>query len=459
MRSLVLFTRDLRLHDHPALTAACRRGDEVVPLFVLDPTLTDRSANRHRFLLECLADLDRELGIRGGRLVVRRGEPAEQAVTLAAGSGCDEIHATADVGAIGRRRERALADRCAAAGVQLVLHPGLLVVEPGEVAPPERDAYSVFTPYHRAWAGAARRSVLAPPTAVPTPRDVDPGPRPDIASVVPESPRLPVGGETAGRAVLDAWLAGPVRRYGVARDDLAGDATSRLSPYLRFGCVSPNEVVHRSRTDGFVRQIAWRDFYLQLLASDPRLSWTDLREPPGDVPATPPDAAELLAAWEEGRTGIPLVDAGMRQLRAEGWMHNRARMVVGSFLTRRLGLRWQEGARHFLRWLVDGDPASNSGGWQWVAGTGTDPRRSRSFNPVLQARRHDPDAVYIRRWVPELQDVAAPLVFAPWKDPALLRSKRYPEPVIEVPAKGSGPGDPPFRAGPPAHPGQTSLAV
>lgn len=437
MRNIVLFTRDLRVHDHPALSAACRAGDEVVPLFVLDPSLTSISPNRHRFLLESLADLDGQLSALGGRLVLRHGDPTAEVMRLAHAARCGAVHLTADAGVVARRRERELADRCRASGIELEVHRGNAVVEPGEVVPAGRDAYSVFAPFHRAWRQAPRRTVLEPPPGVRVPRDLDPGPALDVQAAVADSPQLPAGGEAAGRAVLEAWLAGPVRRYGERRNDLAADATSRLSPYLRFGCVSANEVAHRSTTEEFVRQIAWRDFYHQLLASDPRLSWMDLREGPGDVPPTPPRAADLLEAWQEGRTGIPLVDAGMRQLLAEGWMHNRARMVVGSFLTRRLGIPWQDGARHFTRLLVDGDPANNAGGWQWVAGTGTDPRRSRSFNPVLQAERYDPAGAYIRRWVPELSGVSRPLVFAPWRDPALIRSTGYPEPVLEVPASGS----------------------
>jgi deoxyribodipyrimidine photo-lyase len=324
-----------------------------------------------------------------------------------------------------------------AAGIALEVAPGNGVVEPGEVVPAGRDRYSVFTPFYRAWLHAPRRSVLEAPRAVRVPRDVEPGPRPDIDAVVPDSPRLPAGGESVGRAALETWLAGPAGRYAAVRDDLAADATSRLSPYLRFGCISANEVVHRSTDPAFVRQFAWRDFYRQLLADDPRLAWADLRDAPADVPPPRSDAADLLEAWRDGRTGIPLVDAGMRQLLAEGWMPNRARMVVGSFLTRRLGIPWQEGARHFMRLLADGDPANNSGGWQWVAGTGTDPRRSRSFNPVLQAERHDPEGTYIQRWVPELTEVPRRLVFAPWKDPSLLAATGYGEPILEVPAKGA----------------------
>ena len=449
MRTVVLFTRDLRVHDHPGLVSASGRG-EVVPLFVLDPALTSIAPNRHRFLLGSLADLDGQLSALGGRLFLRHGDPAAEALKLAADAGCGAIHVTGDAGAVPRRRERELASGCRAAGIELEIHAGNAVVEAGEVVPAGKDVYSVFTPFHRAWRQAPRRPILDAPASVLMPHDVDPGQRPDIETVVPDSPRLPAGGESAGRAVLETWLAGPVRRYGERRNELAADATSRLSPYLRFGCVSANEVDRRSTDEEFVRQIAWRDFYHQLLASDPRLSWVDLREAPADVPPAPPDAVDLLEAWREGRTGIPLVDAGMRQLLVEGWMPNRARMVVASFLTRRLGVPWQDGARHFMRLLVDGDPANNGGGWQWVAGTGTDPRRSRSFNPVLQAERYDPDGVYIRRWVPELAGVPAPLAFAPWKDPSLLRSRGYPEPVLQVPAKG-GVGRPDT--------GQASMAI
>jgi deoxyribodipyrimidine photo-lyase len=452
--SLLLFTRDLRLDDHPALTAASR-GGEVVPLFVLDRTLTRRSANRTRFLLESLADLDRELGRRSGRLFVREGDPAQEALRLAREAGCDAIHVTADESAVARTREATLERGCRALGLGFHRYPGNAAVEPGEVAPAGKEAYTVFTPYHRAWSQAPRRAVLPAPDAIRVPVDLAPGPRPDITSAVPDSPQLPPGGATAGRVRLASWVARGVEGYADARDDLAGDRTSRLSPYLRFGCISANEVVARAPSGAFTRQLAWRDFYRQLLAHEPSFAWKDLRAAPSDVPPQPPDAPALLEAWRDGRTGIPLVDAGMRQLLAEGWMHNRARMVVASFLTRRLGIPWQEGAAHFMRLLVDGDPANNSGGWQWAAGTGTDPRRSRSFNPVLQAKRHDPDGRYIRRWVPELAATEPPLIFAPWKRSALLRSMGYPEPLLEVPANGSGPGDPPFQAGPPAHPGQT----
>jgi deoxyribodipyrimidine photo-lyase len=353
---------------------------------------------------------------------------------------------TADVSGYAQRREHALRVRLAAHSVDLDVHPGVTVVEPGEVAPPGKDMYSVFTPYFRAWSQVPRRDVVPVPQAVASLPDLDQGPRPGPMTAHPDSVDLPPGGETAARRHLEAYLADGVAEYGRRRNDLAADATSRLSPYLRFGCLSATEVVALAGAvrggEELVRQVAWRDFYAQLLAHDPSIAWADFREAPDDVPPQPAHAGHLFECWRLGRTGIPLVDAGMRQLRREGWMHNRARMVTASFLTRRLGIPWQWGAEHFMRWLVDGDPASNSGNWQWVAGTGTDPRRARSFNPVRQAERFDADGDYVRRYVRELARVPAPSIFAPWWEPGLLASTGYPPPIIEVPStkpKGSAP--------------------
>jgi deoxyribodipyrimidine photo-lyase len=258
--------------------------------------------------------------------------------------------------------------------------------------------------------------------------------------VIPDSLDLPVGGESRGRRRLHAFVRDELDRYGTGRDDLDANETSRLSPYLRFGCISANEAAARAAAptspstpasaEAFVRQLCWRDFFRQLLASDPAREWKDLR--PGPRVASPPSEF-ALDSWTNGATGIPLVDAGMRQLRREGWIHNRARLVVASFLTRRLGIRWQAGAAHFLHWLVDGDPANNAGGWQWTAGTGTDPRRSRAFNPVRQARRYDPGGRYVRRYVGELADAPPSVIMAPWRDPGFLRSRAYPPPIVDVP--------------------------
>jgi deoxyribodipyrimidine photo-lyase len=435
---LVLFTRDLRVHDHPALTAAASAdGGAVVPSFVLDPALRGRSPNRDRFLLECLAELDRSLARVGSRLVTRTGDPVEETVRLARQTRCDAVHVTADVSAYAVLREARLREALARQGTALHMHGGHAVVEPGAVRPAGRAVYSIFTPYHRSWAAAPRRGVLDAPTRLVLPPGVDVGERPSPDSVRPESIDLAPGGEAAGRRHLETFLAVDASEYGAHRDEMALDKTSRLSPYLRFGCLSANEVTARAAAvEGaaeLVRQIAWRDFYGQLLAHDPTAAWRDMHAGPRDV-APVSDVGTALERWKAGRTGLPLVDAGMRQLRREGWMHNRARMIVGSFLTRRLGIAWQEGARHFARWLLDGDPANNAGGWQWVAGTGTDARSSRSFNPVRQARRFDPDGVFVRRYVRELAGTPTSHIFSPWSDPKVLGATGYPAPILDVPA-------------------------
>ncbi len=438
MTDVVLFTRDLRVHDHHALSAACRAGGRVISLFVFDPGLLGRSPNRDRFLTESLTDLDRSLVKLRGGLVTREGDPVAHVVDLVRRGDVRAVHLSEDVSAFARRRDRRLRDALEPLGVPLLVHPGNAVVAPGDVVPAAKLVYSVFTPYHRAWAEAPRRPLDPVPARIELPPGLEPGPRPNPSAVRAESIDLAPGGESAGRRHLDAYLATDATRYADVRDDLAADSTSRLSAYLRFGCLSATEVVERAAaipgTEALIRQLAWRDFYGQLLAHDPTLQWRSLREPPRDIPTPPEHAAFFFGCWQEGRTGIPLVDAGMRQLRREGWMHNRARMVVASYLTRRLGIPWQEGAAHFMRWLVDGDPASNAGGWQWAAGIGTDPRRSRSFNPVRQAERFDPAGAYVRRYVRELAGTPAGLIFAPWKEPEVLRATGYPAPILEVPA-------------------------
>lgn len=443
MRILHLFTRDLRVRDNPALAEAARVRDEVVPLFVLDPRLLERSANRTAFLLESLEDLDRSLAQRGGALVVRAGDPVRATRQLARETGCDAVSVTADVSRYARDRERRLTGALAEIGVELRTFSGHGVVQPGEVVPEGRDVYKMFTPYFRAWSQLSRLEPQRAPKRLSLPDGLDLGPRPGRLKRNPEAPDLPPGGERRGRRRMAAFLRDEAANYEEDRNDLAADETSRLSPYLRFGCISANELVHRAEriegAEAFVRQVAWRDFYMQLLDHDPELAWRDMR-PRKDLEPPPVDLGEALDAWREGRTGIPLVDAGMRQLLREGWMHNRARLVTGSFLTRRLGVRWQEGARHFARHLVDGDPSNNSGGWQWVAGTGTDTRSSRSFNPVRQGLRYDPDGAYVRRYVRELASVPASRVHTPWVEEALLSSTGYPAPILPVPVPSSGSG-------------------
>jgi deoxyribodipyrimidine photo-lyase len=431
--AVVLFTRDLRLHDHPALASAAHSAHAVAPLFVVDPTVLrdSRADNRVSFLLAALRELRRELRARGGRLVLRVGDVVEETMRLALEVGADAVFLSEDVSSYAQMREQRLRRACEQHRIEVRTFPGVTVVEPGEIVPASGSHYQVFTAYWRRWQSTPRRAVVAPPRGLRSPAGLRPGRLPALGDLVPgaRSAALPRGGEREGRSRLRRWIANSLAEYGRLHDDLAADSTSRLSSYLHFGSLSPLEVVElaeRRRTnDPFVRQLAWRDFYAQLLAANPDLPRTDLR-PRGDHWRDDDDAFQ---AWKEGSTGIPIVDAGMRQLSREGWMHNRARLVTSSFLTKHLYLDWRLGAAHYFDLLVDGDVASNAGNWQWVAGTGTDTRPNRVFNPIRQARRFDPEGDYVRRHVPELANIDGAAVHEPWR---LGRAKprSYPDPIV-----------------------------
>jgi deoxyribodipyrimidine photo-lyase len=400
---VVLFTRDLRLHDHPALSAAVERAERVLPLFVLDDAVLDSfgAPNRLAFLRDSLDDLDRGLRERNAGLVVRRGDVREETVRAAQAAGAEAVYLGEDVSAYAQERERRLRRALSGARIELETFPGVTVIPPGDLAPEAGDHYRVFTPYWRRWREQPRRAILPAPERIELPDGFEQG-LPVELDPGRLAPELPVGGETAGRRRLEQWLGDGLTRYGELADDLAANATSRLSPYLHFGCVSAGEVVARALehegSEPFVRQLCWRDFNHQLLAAQPRISTEDLRPRDQDWR----DDDQGFEAWREGRTGFPLVDAGMRQLVQEGFMHNRARLVTGSFLTKHLAIDWRRGAEHFFDQLVDGDVANNTANWQWVAGTGTDTRPYRKLSPQRQAERFDSDGAYVRRYVPEL---------------------------------------------------------
>ncbi|KOU69149.1 deoxyribodipyrimidine photolyase [Streptomyces sp. MMG1533] len=440
--SVVLFTSDLRLHDHPPLRAAGDGGRQVVPLFVRDRAV-DRAgfaaANRLAFLADCLRELDAGLRERGGRLVVRCGDVVDQVCKVAAEGDAEEVHLAADVSGYARRREERLRLALEAEGRRLHVHDTVnTAVAPGAVTPASSDHFAVFTPYFRRWSGQHLRDTLAAPRAVRVPDGIGSEELPARGGLAGVSQGLARGGEREGRKRLSAWLRGGVAAYEDRHDDLAGDATSRLSPHLHFGTLSPVELVHRARRTGgpgaeaFVRQLAWRDFHRQVLAARPGAATADYRTR-HDRWRSERAAREDVAAWKEGRTGYPVIDAAMRQLRHEGWMHNRARLLTASFLAKTLYVDWRVGARHFLDLLVDGDVANNQLNWQWVAGTGTDTRPNRVLNPTAQARRHDPDGAYVRRWVPELAGLDGPSVHEPWKLGSLDRAAiDYPDPIIDL---------------------------
>ncbi|WP_345459290.1 deoxyribodipyrimidine photo-lyase [Actinoallomurus oryzae] len=438
--AIALFTADLRTHDSPVLRGALDAADQVVPLFVLDEGIRAagfRTPNRGAFLAGCLADLDAALRERGGRLVIRSGDLVREVCRVAEETGAGQVHVAGDVSAFAQRREERL--RAALAGMrrELCVHAdAAVVIPPGAITPADKGHSAVFTPFFRKWSAAGARRPLGAPRKVSVP-DIDSEPPPEAVGLAGGRPSsgLPPGGETEARRRLKAWLGGPVDRYEDLHDDLAADATSRLSPYLHFGCLSPIEVVHRARQRGgagaeaFVRQLAWRDFNRQLLADRPDAARDDYR---CRQDRWRPDG-EDAEAWRAGRTGYPLVDAAMRQLVTEGWMHNRGRLITASFLAKTLYVDWRVGARHFLDLLVDGDVANNQLNWQWVAGTGAATRPNVVLNPLLQARRFDPKGDYVRRWVPELREVEGSAVHRPWLLPGDLRRRLdYPDPIVDL---------------------------
>ena len=450
MTALVWYRRDLRTHDHPALRAAVDAGEPVVPVFCFDDRLLQgrhRSGPRTQFLLESLADLREALGALGGALVVRRGPPEKVLPALAREGGATRLHFTRDLSPFARERGHRVAEAARAAGLELRPSPGLTVVDDvGALRTKSGDRpYTVYSPFRRAWLEVPRRPVVAPPEAVAVPDGLEPGALPTLEELgleqeVAEPMR---GGEREGRRRLATFLDADVRAYADNHDALGADRTSRLSPYLHFGCVSPRELEsglpEGDGPEAFHRQLCWRDFYHALLLNFPANAHLEFQERyrsgldwPGDDDA--------FAAWTEGRTGFPLVDAGMRQLRHEGWMHNRARLVVGSFLTKDLGVDWRRGERWFMRLLLDGDEANNNGNWQWIASVGADPAPffRRMFSPERHQERFDPDGAYVRRWVPELREVPDAYPRAPSTMPAEVQRAAgcvigddYPEPMVD----------------------------
>ncbi|MGY6500326.1 MAG: cryptochrome/photolyase family protein [Acidimicrobiales bacterium] len=432
--TVMWFRRDLRLSDNPALVEAVAAGDEVLALFVLDDDLWGPAgANRRSFMVGCLRALDDDLG---GRLVVRHGDPAEVVPAVAAEVGVDTVFASEDFGPYGRRRDRAVTEALAADDRDLALVGSPYAVEPGVIHNASGDPYRVFTPFYKAWKATGWDDPVRRPATIIWAEGIDSD---DLPDAEPTATDLPEPGEDAAHRRLDAFLRRHVEHYADRRNDPGVDGTSRLSPYLRWGCVHPRQILARlGDTKGeevFRSEVAWREFYADVLFHQPASARRALQEHMAHMELDEgPETDEAFAAWAEGRTGYPIVDAGMRQLRAEGWMHNRVRMIAASFLVKDLHLDWTRGARHFMDHLVDGDLASNQHGWQWVAGTGTDAAPYfRVFNPTTQSRRFDPDGAYLRRWLPELADLDDTAIHEPGTGDATLfaNGTDYPAPIVD----------------------------
>ncbi|MDQ6696572.1 MAG: DNA photolyase family protein [Actinomycetota bacterium] len=438
--AVMWFRRDLRLADNPALLEAWSTHDEVLPLFVHDDRLRGPSgAPRLSFLRGCLAALDESLS---GNLVCRAGEPASVVADVARECGAATIYCAEDFGPYGTERDDAVEAALAADQRELRRIGSSYAVPPGTVFTGSGTPFKVFTPFSRAWRAHGWDEPADPPVRPKWTTGVRSDGLPDAPALEAE---LPEPGERAASARAHTFLSDDVDRYGERRNDPGADQTSRLSAHLKFGCIHPRQLLARlGRSKGartFANELCWRDFYADVLYHRPDTA----RQPfVAKMEAMPADhgtrADERFHAWSQGRTGYPIVDAGMRQLLAEGWMHNRVRMITASFLVKDLHLTWQRGASWFLEHLVDGDLASNNHGWQWVAGSGTDAAPYfRVFNPVSQGRRFDPDGEYVRRWVPELRGIKGPAIHEPrigsgddlFATPDADEADAYPGPIVD----------------------------
>jgi deoxyribodipyrimidine photo-lyase len=426
------FRRDLRLADNPALLEACA-ADGVLPLFVLDPALWGPAGlPRRAYLGASLRALDASLRQRHARLTVVRGDPVRQVVLAAEQVGASRVHVAADFGPYGARRDRDVEAALAEKGIELVRTGSPYAVAPGRVTNGSGDPYKVYTPFSKAWAEHGWRGPVDAPSGVAwLEGDGVDIPDPDV----PAALDLPEAGERAALKRWRAYLEGHLADYDAERDRPDLDTTSHMSVHLKWGEIHPRTMLadlasrRGAGATTYRKELAWREFYADVLFAQPRTAREYLRPEFARMEYDEPGAQ--LDAWREGRTGYPIVDAGMRQLRATGWMHNRVRMIVASFLVKDLHVEWQHGARHFMAHLVDGDLASNQHGWQWVAGCGTDAAPYfRVFNPTTQGAKFDPDGAYVRRWVPELRDVDPRHVHDPSAAPD-GPPEGYPAPIVD----------------------------
>ncbi|MBB5357152.1 deoxyribodipyrimidine photo-lyase [Rhodanobacter sp. ANJX3] len=452
--ALVLFRRDLRLNDNPALAAACASHEHVLPVYIHAPAEEGAwaiGAASQWWLHHSLASLQKRLHSHHAGLHIAQGDSLACLRALIKQSGAEAVYWNRLYEPAAIERDTRVKAALREQGVAVHSHNASLWLEPWQIATQQGDPYRVFTPYWR-----NLRTQISP--AEPLPEPAIRGWKALSGNLDLEALRLlptlswDAGfaehwqpGEYGAAQMLDLFCDDAVTDYAHARDLPARHGTSRLSPHLHFGEISPRQIHfalanHVKRTDTkkrpeiepYLRELGWREFAYHLLYHFPKTPTENFNPRFRDFRWNPPDKA-LLKRWRQGRTGIPLVDAGMRELWHAGWMHNRVRMVVASFLTKNLRQHWHEGERWFWDTLVDADLASNTLGWQWVAGCGADAAPYfRVFNPVTQSKKFDPEGVYLKRWLPELADFPRDLLHEPWKDPDRLRRSGYPSPIVDL---------------------------
>jgi deoxyribodipyrimidine photo-lyase len=430
MSTIWWIRRDLRLQDNKTLQQALK-DPPILPVFILDPLLISSTPKRRQnFLFQNLSQLQADLRARGSDLILRRGKPVEALQRLVEESGVDRIIAEEDFSPYARLRS-VLVGGC----LPLKLVQGQLGMHPLAALKANGKPYQVYTPFKKNWlALLSEVSLLPPPNRIPT----IPGVKSDEIPAGSDTPGFPAG-ENAARDRLEVFLRDQVEKYHLTRDRMDQNGTSKLSPYFHFGILGLRTGLHYalraldSELSGegirvWLNQLIWREFYIHILYHFPEVRTQNFKSEYDGLRWR--NDQDEFEAWKAGRTGYPIVDAGMRQLRETGWMHNRARMITASFLVKHLLIDWRWGERWFSECLLDGDLAANNGGWQWVAGTGTDAvPYFRIFNPILQSRKFDPEGIYIRHWVPELTGLDRKTVHAPWEKG--VRVEGYPDPLVE----------------------------
>ena len=446
------FRRDLRLTDNPALAAAAAH-DHVIPVYIVSQWQTGHAwcgVPRQEFLCGCLAALARNLEAKGGRLIIRQGRADAVLEKLARETGADAIHFNRDPDPFGRAMEARIADMAARLGVKVQAHKDVALHERDEVLTGGGTPFRVFTPYAKAWMKLDKPTPARAVGRLSTPPNIASDPLPSLQTWgLASDAQIVEPGEAAARKRLGHFLDGPIADYGATRNMPLGGANSRLSQDLRHGTLSIREVhakcaalaarepQHWRSIGIYINELIWREFYMQVLWHWPgvldhewqehcrELKWRDHWRP-GQQPG-----GEAFQRWCAGETGFPIVDAGMRELNATGYMHNRVRMIAAMFLTKDLHVWWMHGESWFMRRLVDGEIASNNGGWQWSASTGTDAAPYfRIQNPWSQTKRFDPAGDYIKKWVPELRDTPAPKLCEP-PAPGLTLARGYPLPIVD----------------------------